>query len=330
MRLLKTKFVNYNMISYLCIIDMQQLSSHIEYLLDRHDCVIVPGFGAFIKTVEPAHVDVNLNTIVPPRRTISFNRELHFDDGLLSNSFSRAQHISYTSATNKIRNEVEYMNHTLDNGGIVNVGSIGNITSIDNSILFTPYESLYASMGYQAIRTRLIAQNDSVTDDTAKTHVIAPPSKFVKGVHAIMKYAAMLLLLFSVAIVLSTPLSPDNSDKITKATLNPIDVLLSAPTADDIDSSIAPILYIAEPLTNDTQSNCDFNKDANYCLVIASLANLDQANAFMTTAGEDALGYIEANGRYRVYATMGPTIESVMSSELISRYPDAWPCPINK
>ncbi|MDE6547663.1 MAG: SPOR domain-containing protein, partial [Muribaculaceae bacterium] len=46
---------------------MDILPLHIEYLLTRHDCVIVPGIGAFIATETEAFIDLE-NGVIRPRR----------------------------------------------------------------------------------------------------------------------------------------------------------------------------------------------------------------------------------------------------------------------
>ena len=48
---------------------MNNLFKHIEYLLLRNDCVIVPGFGAFIATNLPARIDYEKERFyLPPAR----------------------------------------------------------------------------------------------------------------------------------------------------------------------------------------------------------------------------------------------------------------------
>ena len=44
---------------------MERLSIHIEYLLLRHDCVVVPGFGAFINARSEARVDSESGQVYP-------------------------------------------------------------------------------------------------------------------------------------------------------------------------------------------------------------------------------------------------------------------------
>jgi hypothetical protein len=55
----------------------------IRELLMSHDCVVVPGFGGFLANYSPARVDKASSTLHPPRKVLSFNKNLVHNDGLL-------------------------------------------------------------------------------------------------------------------------------------------------------------------------------------------------------------------------------------------------------
>lgn len=44
---------------------MTDLSEHIEHLLRRHDCVALPGMGAFLAEYSPAKVDAAASVMLP-------------------------------------------------------------------------------------------------------------------------------------------------------------------------------------------------------------------------------------------------------------------------
>ena len=62
-----------------------QLSPYIKDLLYRYECVIIPGFGAFLANYTSATIDADSSTFYPPGKTISFNIQLQTNDGLLAN-----------------------------------------------------------------------------------------------------------------------------------------------------------------------------------------------------------------------------------------------------
>lgn len=74
---------------------MERLSIHIEYLLLRHDCVVVPGFGAFINARSEARVDSESGQVYPMMREVRFNSALVHDDGLLAGSFARKYRVPF-------------------------------------------------------------------------------------------------------------------------------------------------------------------------------------------------------------------------------------------
>ena len=80
---------------------MNNVVRHIEYLLTRHDCVVVPGWGAWIVQSVSAAVIGNAAPI-PPRKWLSFNAALSHNDGMLAHSLMRAEGCSYDEAMAQI------------------------------------------------------------------------------------------------------------------------------------------------------------------------------------------------------------------------------------
>ena len=78
------------------------IEKHISALLYRYQCVIVPGFGAFLTETKPASLDADTHTFYPPKKQISFNANLKNNDGLLANHIALQEKISYGEAVRKI------------------------------------------------------------------------------------------------------------------------------------------------------------------------------------------------------------------------------------
>ncbi len=86
----------------------------------------------------------------------------------------------------------------------------------------------------------------------------------------------------------------------------------------------------ATPARGETAAiSADGNADDRYCLIVASLANADEAAKYLATA-PDGLRLIVIDGRYRIAALTGPTYAAVQraatASGLLTRYPSAWIC----
>ena len=86
---------------------MTNISQHIEFLLRRHDCVILPTIGAFIASYKAAHINNEWGIITPPKREIYFNASINNNDGLLANSIARKNRISFEAANRLLLQEIE-------------------------------------------------------------------------------------------------------------------------------------------------------------------------------------------------------------------------------
>lgn len=60
--------------------------------------MVIPGLGAFIVNMVPAHIDYEKRVVTPPSRSLMFNQAVALDDGLLANSIARKNSISFEDA----------------------------------------------------------------------------------------------------------------------------------------------------------------------------------------------------------------------------------------
>lgn len=118
-----------------------QLSTYINDLLYRYECVIIPGFGAFLTQYHSAKVDTDSSTFYPPGKVLSFNRQLQTNDGLLANYVATVEHCSYEMALQKIRNFTGKLSLELSEGKTITVKNIGEFfLNKENSVQFAPSE----------------------------------------------------------------------------------------------------------------------------------------------------------------------------------------------
>ena len=75
-----------------------RITDYIAELLYEHDCVVIPGFGAFIGNYAPAKADTIKHLFTPPFKRIIFNEELTGNDGVLANYITQKNNITYNSA----------------------------------------------------------------------------------------------------------------------------------------------------------------------------------------------------------------------------------------
>ena len=116
-----------------------QMAHYISDLLYRHECVVVPDFGAFISRRVPAQHFASSHTIYPPKKGLSFNAQIKQNDGLLANHVASVQNCSYEQAVQEIRNYVRSLDKEIDNNGSVTIHKVGRFSrSEENALQFTP------------------------------------------------------------------------------------------------------------------------------------------------------------------------------------------------
>ena len=104
------------------------VTKYIQDLLYRYECVILPGFGAFITQQHSAGIHDITGEFFPPKKTVSFNRQLIKNDGLLANYLMEAEKVSYENAVERIEQFVNELELVLEKNTTVNLEHIGSLT----------------------------------------------------------------------------------------------------------------------------------------------------------------------------------------------------------
>ena len=93
-----------------------QITTYINDLLYRYECVIIPGFGALLTQYQSAKIDSENKTFYPPSKTLSFNRQLQTNDGLLANYIASVEKCTYETSLQKLRNYTGKLSLQLSEG----------------------------------------------------------------------------------------------------------------------------------------------------------------------------------------------------------------------
>lgn len=118
-----------------------QLATYIKDLLYRYECVIIPGFGAFLTQNRSARIDDATHTFYPPTKALSFNRQLQTNDGILANYLASVEKCSYEVALQKIRNFTGKLSLELSEGKTITLRNIGDFfLNEENTVQFIPSE----------------------------------------------------------------------------------------------------------------------------------------------------------------------------------------------
>ena len=160
---------------------MTKLERHIEILLLKNDCVIVPGLGGFVAHHIKARYDEQDGMFLPPYRTLGFNAQLTMNDSLLVQSYVDAYDLSYPEALSQIEEEVAELYHTLENEGCVELNGLGKLyTNAERKLQFEPCESGILTPNYYGLssfelpllRLKRATDASAIADASANKHKV--------------------------------------------------------------------------------------------------------------------------------------------------------------
>jgi len=170
------------------------INFHIAYLLTKHECVIIPDFGAFVVSKAKEDVAKKKGFIAPPANNyLTFNPEIIQDDGLLVHSVAKEKSISDTEALRLVNDYVDNLVNDLRKGQTVQFPWIGKIhLSDDRKIVFTSANNLSCN----ASNCGLVNFNFPYLTETAE-------DEFVEKKHKkISKRSIFYILLAAIALLL--------------------------------------------------------------------------------------------------------------------------------
>lgn len=317
------------------------VSHHIATLLRRHDCVIVPGVGAFVATREAAALADGVLT--PPFRSISFNGALTHDDGLLASSVSRRMKISFEQARERVAAEAALMQRRLKAEGAVRVARVGTLQRMSGGrIEFAPEASWMLTL--PAIRAAKPVPAFEVVRPAA-------PEGREKAVAVVrvplrlrwLRVAAAAVVLVALGFALSTPIDLEQAQHASLAA--PMFTPPEEPEFEIIESPAGLELNLAMPVEQSepapaapeqvapqaVPAPAASTRPLPYVMVVASLPSRDKAEEFIADQGIPSLQILQSGEKFRVYAGAGSSADearaaSMAIADFSSRFPDAWVC----
>lgn len=318
---------------------MIDIAQHIEFLLLHHDCVVVPGLGAFIVNDEGARYDSRRHVFMPPSRTVGFNPEVRHNDAMLIGSISRRNGISLSAARMDLETEVASLHHQLDVAGEFPLGGLGMLmrgASPEYPVFEPAADSLPLRMckSFASVDCCPLVSDDSTEDGgaCARQRIVAIPAP-------LKIVASFIVVMVALGILYSTT-GLINGPKVNSASLDTglsSRIEQSAPVfevAADEDVSREIVLNIAMPAEQPdmAQSDCAAEQPEEapqrYLLVVGSFPTLASANRHIYYVGDTSLRVIEMAGNYRIYVASAPTIEEArrLSAYISKTYPSVWVC----
>ena len=190
-----------------------QISQYISELLFRYDCVVVPGFGAFLSERVSAKIDKSSGEFFPPCKRISFNTQLKSNDGLLANHISLVEEITYENAISKIKKQVDYAIKSLENSETIEFPNIGSLTnSKKGKITFEPTNKnnfLKDSFGLSAFISPTVTRENKKLSN--KPTIALKTKK--QNTYTFRKYAAIGIILLGLSGIIAGNIYSNSIDK---------------------------------------------------------------------------------------------------------------------
>ncbi len=337
---------------------MINIARHIKYLLLNHDCVIIPGWGALIAHRLPARIDLATNMIYPPSRVVVFNSSITHNDGLLANSLSRREAMSYEAACNALSVYVSAMRSQLETTGLLRLERVGDFSlTPDNTIVFEPaVDNIVAArfVGLPAVDLTPIPAEEpvevtplAVVEDEVEEEEPEAPRLRWRG--AALRVAATVAIVMGLGFMLitgvknlttSTPEGVEMASIVDIPSMLPADdqpeeaVITQTDNSDSTnDITDEPTIASATPVQEipeaaPAQQGDVADQNARYYLIVASFASRSKAELYVKLHEDEHLSILEGEKRYRVYAASGNTFDQarlpLSDSGFRKRNPDAW------
>ncbi|TSJ46311.1 SPOR domain-containing protein [Fluviicola chungangensis] len=145
-------------------------------LLLQHNCVIVPSFGGFVAQRTSAKIDPAKGVILPPKKSVLFNKQLINNDGLLIAALSQANSIPYSEAAEEVQAHINEWEARLQMGGRITIDRVGNLFyDQERNLCFEQdrfYNLLLESFGLSAVHFVSVADAEAKESHQAILHVV--------------------------------------------------------------------------------------------------------------------------------------------------------------
>ena len=321
---------------------MSRIIAHIEHLLITHDCVVVPGIGAILAGTVGARIDRAAGKVVPPHRVFTFNPAINHNDGVLAASVARREGISYEAACRIVENASDAMSRELESTDKLSLGRVGSIVrASDGSLCFITSGCRVLSPAAMWLPEVNTAAFSAISDAAGATVAARSAMRPRAILYKVARMAAAMALLIAVGLALTTPVKVDD---YRQASLGISAVRAEAPHRELIETpghATAPVVLVLRTHSDaatvvDTAAIArrhaigNPGNTARYCLVVASLASEAETLRYLKETNDNSLGYFKKDGRYRVYAVQGGSIDEVKSAAeaagISSRYSQSWIC----
>ncbi len=184
------------------------LERYISELMYRYNCVVVPGFGAFLTEQKSAVIHESTNTFYPPVKTVSFNQQLLSNDGLLVSYAAETEGVSFEEMLIQVGEIVGEWKADLKKGNQLRLADIGTLWySAEDKIQFQPSGNvnyLTSSFGMSSFVsapvTREVLKEEVVQLEEKIPFAFTPEKRETLTLRPYLKYAAVALIALTLGV----------------------------------------------------------------------------------------------------------------------------------
>ena len=308
---------------------MISMIEHIEYLMLSNDCVVVPGFGAFIAQYTSSNNCAQNSTFTSPKRSISFNASINHNDGLLANSIAKKALIPYAEALKQIEKSTTICRQALSDGSEVPFGRLGFfISNAEGHIEFIPFHHELANddfFGLQSFSFPTLAERNAqvATEETVSETYSEPEINIGRRnwfSHKAVQIAASIVMLVCLTFALSTPIIVDKPTH-QLATLN-------VPTPTMPKHKVVKTEEISlQKQVEAASEKKEANSNGRYAIIICSLKKQSQvAQYFQENKDINPANVIKKNGYYMIYFNRGNNYQELVkeAKQMPKPYTEFW------
>ena len=306
---------------------MFSIIEHIEYLMSCHDCVVVPGWGAFIANYSVADYDTQRSVYGRPQRSVGFNAGVTHNDGLLAHSLMRREGLSYEESMRFIADSVTAFAKQLSMGGEVSMGRLGYFVRREGRYdEFVPFTNVNASNRYYGladVEVRTVTSLERAMQEESEAPIRVERGLFSRRTTRI---AASIAVLLGLGVLLSTPVIVDR-EHLDMASMTP---KVTAPQVQTLGVTVeqgvtTSAIEVVEPYPSIAAMGSDAGK---YYMVIATLRNQQELDAFKKSYPSlvPHMKLLDYKGMTCVYVARSDDYGRLMSlrDELPERLRDVW------
>lgn len=308
---------------------MISMIEHIEYLMLSNDCVVVPGFGAFIAQYTSSNNCAQNSTFTSPKRSISFNASINHNDGLLANSIAKKASIPYAEALKQIEKSTTICRQALSDGSEVPFGRLGFfISNAEGHIEFIPFHHELANddfFGLQSFSFPTLAERNAqvATEETVSETYSEPEINIGRRnwfSHKAVQIAASIVMLVCLTFALSTPIIVDKPTH-QLATLN-------VPTPTMPKHKVVKTEEISlQKQVEAASEKKEAYSNGRYAIIICSLKKQSQvAQYFQENKDINPANVIKKNGYYMIYFNRGDNYQELVkeAKQMPKPYTEFW------